>query len=214
MTDPYQNVRTYRDLIRANIAFLKGKLKRSPYHLGPIDAETLPLMESLVQINKYGFISIEGQPASHEIEYIPETKKYLEIRQKPYILGFMLKTKVANFEDFMKSQHGYDYRIYEFKRPSGTNQIRAHYLSGFTREHVSTQTRQATTRAGLKNAKWKSVTKTHALSKGYDPPFVFHKYPNLVKLLIPRTVFVVVDGKTYNRGSVENLLLDFFNKEP
>ena len=56
----YREATTFKNLVCLNIAFLKGILNGTPYHHGPIDDETIPLLSQLIQLNKKGFLSTNG----------------------------------------------------------------------------------------------------------------------------------------------------------
>ena len=51
-------------------AFLKGKIKKTPYHCAPVNSETIPLLADLIRVNRAGFISVCGQPALDEIKFV------------------------------------------------------------------------------------------------------------------------------------------------
>jgi len=65
----HRSIKLFSDLISTNISFLKGEIYATPYALGPISQETLPLLQDLIEINKFGFISTGGQPAVCEYYY-------------------------------------------------------------------------------------------------------------------------------------------------
>lgn len=65
--DPWRSAKTYADLIQANCAFLRGELPQTPYHLGPIAPETIPLTGGLLELHGRGVLTTCGQPALREI---------------------------------------------------------------------------------------------------------------------------------------------------
>ena len=54
----YREATTFKNLVCLNIAFLKGILNETPYHLGQIDEETIPLLSQLIQLNKKDFYQL------------------------------------------------------------------------------------------------------------------------------------------------------------
>jgi hypothetical protein len=60
----FSQIQNFAELCKVNILFLRGEIPMTPYHLGPIDEETVPLVEKLVEINRLGFLTISGQPPS------------------------------------------------------------------------------------------------------------------------------------------------------
>lgn len=62
----WKSVDTYKKLINNSVKFLKGKIGTTMFHQGPLDPETLKLVKILININKLGFVSTEGQPGDCE----------------------------------------------------------------------------------------------------------------------------------------------------
>jgi hypothetical protein len=124
----YQSVKSFRDLIDINIKFLKGEIKQTYYHLGPVDPETVPLLAKLVEINNYGFYSTNGQPGLFNIHYvIPEyndlgelnpnyePNKFADIRQKSYITGLMITSEADKLKEFIiKNYPEYNIIVQDF----------------------------------------------------------------------------------------------------
>lgn len=85
----YQEIHTFSDLTGANIAFLEGKLSRSPYYCEPVYTEKLPLHDSyakdLIQLNRFGFYTMDSQPSAYTGPFT----------QRSYICG-MVPTSVAD----------------------------------------------------------------------------------------------------------------------
>jgi hypothetical protein len=76
--------RTYDELLELNVAFLQGRVSETPYHLGPIDTETVPLMKDLVDLHRQGRVfTTEGQPG------LCEQGDWGFIEQRPYLCGFV-----------------------------------------------------------------------------------------------------------------------------
>lgn len=116
--DPFKHTQTYDDLIAANLAFLRGEITRTPYHLGPVSEETRPLLDKLIRINAHGFVSTNGQPGDLKTGYSAKQKWYYAIRQKPYITGFLPGAYLDAFVAFMANptrSSQYDYRIYTIR---------------------------------------------------------------------------------------------------
>lgn len=86
---------TFSELQRGMIMFLEGKCKSQPWHLDPVAKETIPLLETLIEINKLGYVTTEGQPGTITEEKIAKTstfgKKgdtYKQV-QRGYMWGFI-----------------------------------------------------------------------------------------------------------------------------
>lgn len=97
--DLWTYVKNYADLIEANVLFLSGKIDGSPGHDGPVDEETVPMLDKLIQINKLGFVTIESQPGKCDTEFSEyaqnqqkkrgniDGKGMVSTRQRGYIMG-------------------------------------------------------------------------------------------------------------------------------
>ena len=220
LSDPekvYKNVRTYKDLIKTNVAFLQGKIYHTPYHLGPIDPETIPLVQNLVRINEMGFFSTSGQPALTETVFIEPWKnnetgrtggnKWFETEQKSYIVGFMPKGHLARFICFMQDKKDFYYKVSINCEPV---QVLFHTLPS-SPYNVSRE-RSHKVRAQLSNERWDLT----ANFVDYAPPgagelMQFEEFPVIQSLLKQQTVDVEIAGREYKKGSVEDLLMKFYN---
>lgn len=223
----FSQIQTYPELCETNILFLEGKLPMTPYHLGPIDDETIPLVKKLVEINRRGFLTISGQPAKKEIKFLPKVggeDGYLYpngawycIEQRPFLEGYLPKSYVDAFRNFMEFKQGYVYNLYEFRvRPKNfwdklfdrPQRIDAPLLYGttpLTRSYNVTREQLHTNRELLQNAPSELYTNIPRDEAWFD----FRRYPNLTALLVPHTVKLVVMGTEYNKGSTEKLMLEF-----
>jgi hypothetical protein len=61
----WTSVSTLDELKTHAIDFLKGKYSTSPWHLGAVNRETVPLLGDLIKLNSLGYISTQGQPAEY-----------------------------------------------------------------------------------------------------------------------------------------------------
>jgi hypothetical protein len=78
MKDDWMDSETLQELLENNIQSLYGKYK-SPFifvtpNVSPLDEDTKPYLETLVDINRKGFLTTSSQPSSFEVLYA----KYLE----------------------------------------------------------------------------------------------------------------------------------------
>ena len=101
----WDSVTNVADLNAGIIRFLRGELPTSPWHLDPVDEETLPIVESLVRLNRLGYITSQGQPGTfiYPIKNIKTgeivtskkdpTVRYIEL-QHGYIDGIISKSNI------------------------------------------------------------------------------------------------------------------------
>jgi hypothetical protein len=223
----FSQIQTYPELCEANIRFLKGELPMTPYHLGPIDEETVPLVKKLVEINRRGFLTVNGQPALRKITFLPKVGGDLGHRypngawycleQRPYLEGYLPKIYVDAFRVWMESKPGYVYNIYEFhvcprnfldKLFNRPLQFDAPFLEGTTplsRRYNVTREQLHTSRKQLQDAPFDFYTNIPRDEAWYD----FYAYPNLTTFLVPDTVKLVIMGTEYDKGDIEKLMLQF-----
>lgn len=206
-------VESYADLQYVNIAFLQGKVNYTPYHLAPIDAETVPLLDYLVRINAHGFISIEGQPATYYSKFIAETWEdddgtecgnwWYEEAQKPYIRGFMPVEDIERFVDHMaRYKNSYFYMLADCR-----GMIVANTFPKLV--YNVTRTKAHPDKTMIARAQRKLCTNIHTrLCRYAHEDFI--DFPNVHDMLIAQAYSLTIAGAKYAEGSVEQVLLDFY----
>jgi hypothetical protein len=85
----WKKVSTFDALNEEVIAFLEGKRRETPWHGGPVDEETIPLLGDLIELNKLGFISTEGQPDEYTKGVYRTTKEPYTRIQHGYVVGIL-----------------------------------------------------------------------------------------------------------------------------
>ena len=211
-TDPnrvFESCQTYRELLRCNVAYLQGRLTRTPYHGGPVADETIPLLKDLVEVNTRGFMSISGQPSECETTVPtagPWKGRYVESQQKSYIEGYLPRKLLPAFLTYVISFPGVKYDVYDSKsrRITASN----HHGVDLTRGRASP------TVAGLARARWDTDTSfpdpVKLAARGMAPDDRDPLYGNVFwHILVRECVLVEFCIDTYCKGSVEQLLLAF-----
>lgn len=91
----FGKVKSYDDLLQANTRFIKGELKKSPYHGGPLEIDSQALIGKLVSLHtKLRIVTIDGQ-AGVEGCYSRSLfgkKTITQNRQKPYLNFYIEKS--------------------------------------------------------------------------------------------------------------------------
>ena len=91
-------IATIKDLIAANVKFLKGELPETPYRAGPLEEDSVPLAKLLVLLNQMGYITTNGQASCDSVVFVDKTWMYLGVKfgnwyartcQCPYIEGYL-----------------------------------------------------------------------------------------------------------------------------
>jgi len=100
--EAYHCAETFQDLCDINVLFLQGVYDYTAYHCGPVDTETIPLLDDLCKLNKLGFYTHEGQPSTSDTcfqqrgyldaivqsKHIPALKAHLENSDLFYLFDF------------------------------------------------------------------------------------------------------------------------------
>jgi len=94
MNPIWKQIKNFEDLKECMVGYLEGKYTRNPWCCAPIDEETIPMLSSLVKINKLGFVTVVSQPGMNTI-YPDGYSEY----QRGFMTGFILKEKSDWFID-------------------------------------------------------------------------------------------------------------------
>ena len=189
----YRKATTFKNLVCLNIAFLKGILTRTPYHLAPISEETIPLLSSLVQLQKKGFLSVQGQPGVIENSKNDNTQH----KQKSYIVGYMHNSLSEKLQSFIQGKPFYMVIIKNKK----------------TVYNSLPQGKYNLTRIVFDDSK-QNQDFTNIWKDKHYPYEEFEGY-TVNSLLKKDYVFVEVYSTVYGEGySTEQVLLDFFESIP
>lgn len=207
----YENVLSFDDLKKTNVAFLCGKISRTPYHHMPICEETIPLVDKLVKVNEYGFFSMEGQPAIKSGGILKMSwfdscgnlcsNWFYETHQKSFISGIMESHHVDNFISFLKTKpvyfviFGFPYKI---------------IFNNFPHDHYNvTKTRYNKYENKISESEWCHISN---INNDDDYKLMkFEEYPNIDKFIKTNCVSVDIASYEYNdEYSVENLLIEYF----
>ncbi len=202
----WNGIKSYNDLTNANVAFLEGRMNETPYHGGPLDPETAPLVPRLVQLNKLGFVSTNGQPAE-----IRETRT-MRNEQRSFIDGFMLARHLPRLEAYAKEKIRDGYYFIVSSLSTDAPQILFHTFPKRMLEY-STHWKSAcynVTRVVKVNNRRDPFSTVVWIEPSYDAQ-MFNDYPATVKLLTEQCIAVTVAGRHYGRGSVEDVLLEFLS---
>jgi hypothetical protein len=87
----FENVKSINELQKLTLDFLQGKIISTNYHYGPLHKESKKIINELIKMNEFGFITVNSQPG--EIE---ETR-----RQRGYVCGLIKKNQIDKFNKLM-----------------------------------------------------------------------------------------------------------------
>ena len=96
----WESAKDFKDLQNAMVEYLEGRCPNNPWMLNKIDDETIPILNALVKINRYGFVTIQGQPGVNTTQ----DSGYM-LCQRAYMDGFILKKNSSRFiNDLLKTK--------------------------------------------------------------------------------------------------------------
>lgn len=196
----WKRVKTFDDLVRVNAAFVRGDLKRSPYHAGPLMPDSLPLVPNLLALHRLGLVTTSGQ--SNECKYCQPTRRgdrYFDSEQKPYIEFTMLKTEAGTklIHELMNSDK------FIIKVTDGvTDEVKTNMPID---KYNVTRDRSAEALDKLVETPWREFTNLWRI----HPGLLEHDWPDhIVDFLRDTAVSVDVAMKEYGKGDLEKELLD------
>lgn len=190
----YSNARTINDLSALSVGFLKGVLEGTPHHLGGIEQETLDIMDGLVELNLHQFVTVNSQPGVDE----PQTQ------QKAYVNGFLHKRFKEQLHHFLEQQQNVCY--YMTLDTSGSMEGNIPFQN-YGRPFL---TYPVTRERNNNMIAWNNVTQiTNSFEKNIGVFSDYKKYSSLFELLNTDYMLVVVVARNWNKGNLEELLLQF-----
>lgn len=194
----WERVKTFDDLVRVNAAFVRGDLKRSPYHCSPLMPDSLPLVPNLLALHRLGLVTTCGQ--SNECKYGKPTRggdRYFDSEQKPYISFTMLKTEAGTklIDELMNSDN-----FIISVTDGATGEVETNMA---TEKYNVTRDRSAEALDKLVETPWREPT-----NLWWSRCLLENDWPDhIVELLWDMAVSVHVAMKEYGKGDLESELL-------
>jgi hypothetical protein len=134
-----------------NRKFLLGEIPETPYHAGPIDDETIPLVEGLLKLHDFRLLTDGSQPYEHQHAF-RLGEEWAEYQQRPYVTFTMPGEDGQGLEFFKRLK----------KRPEIVVQASELHpfrvLPGSHEQVVVSRERIAKTAEDLETTPWKGVT--------------------------------------------------------
>jgi hypothetical protein len=84
--DPaWMRIQEFADLQEVMVRFIDGELTTTPWHGGPLDPESTPLVDALRAINTLGFVTENSQPGVGS----PGLFGFVSLRQRAWVRGMI-----------------------------------------------------------------------------------------------------------------------------
>lgn len=211
--DPWVSVSNFNELLNTNLLFIEGKIPRTPYHCGPLNDETTPLIESLKKMHSYGMMTTGGQPGIREYGvYIERTwvcfglvcgNWFVDTKQKANVDFIMEKTNnsLRLVSGLLKSQ---DLVVYVLDLSNGI------LIKNENADYTITKTRSHKNKDELKDMAWFSCTSV-GNEEARDVLFSWEEYPKIYNIL-KNTFSISVSFKKYGVMGVEDRVMEMYAK--
>jgi hypothetical protein len=92
MNSIWKEIKNFKQLQDCMVEYLNGEYTRNPWCCAGIDSETVPMIHSLVEINRSGFVTVVSQPGVNTI-WADLSEEY----QRGFMTGFILKDRCDMF---------------------------------------------------------------------------------------------------------------------
>ena len=163
----WKSIRSFDDLLIANVAFLEGKLQQTPYHFGPIFTETTSIVMDLIRLHTgHRMVTINSQPAACDKEHF--IKDTWTDPQTGEIQGnWFTQSQQRSYLEALVEASTYDRWLTQLEKHSSQimyviTDIKAakrRYHSNFEQPRfLVTQSKEYKRKSQAKNAPWREIT--------------------------------------------------------
>lgn len=215
----FKQAKTYDDLLEANQRFIKGELKKTPYHYGPLHADSKTLMPKLLKLHTDArLFTIDGQAGSAGCETLNAVwggGKRAQYKQKPYLNFYAERGQYLDaLLRYLKEQSDillfvHDMNGLVFSNLYGNNKL---YQKGPWVRVPVTLERSAQSDEELPEAQWQDITGIQYKAKWN----VFcMDLSGSMKRIMNNSNFVRVEvlvDRWCSKKSVEDYILDFMSQ--
>lgn len=155
----WNNSDKFSGLIKSNKKFLKGEISSSPYHYGPIEAETRSLVPSLLKLHERQIFTWNSQPYLRE-RTRREGGSFYDSWQRPY-LSFVVAEKNNPQRLFKELKRNKDIKVHAGRVSSPEIALDG----SFTKNKIVSKDRIVTKyRRSLFLRRWKAFTSVNPTS--------------------------------------------------
>lgn len=205
--DMFAKARSIDDIIHVTCLYIGGKIDRMPGWGGPINPETYPIAQKLIQINRLGVLTNCGQPARSVRGYfVKKTWKdpydkvcgnwYIDFDQRSWLKCFVKNSLVKDLITFMTA-----HKVHITAQRCGTGEYIC-YMGG----HVIMVRNRTYLIENKPPKKWQYRIRS---IKRIGPPDTFNKFPHVKAMLDKAYTYVELACPHYGKGAVEDFLLGF-----
>lgn len=197
----------FEDLLALNIEFIKGKLLKTPYHDGPLETNDKKFINKLVQLNKFGLLTHDGQTTECEYAGFIEQGKtdvmgpskpayYYDEEGRGYLSFYVDLLENVELAISLLDQLKYSgliYAIHNFQTNTQESNIKYFNL---------TRDRSNLTKQTLLETKWRDYTN---LRSPMDRKLLWDE--ENIDPILENTIHFTVALPDYCKGDLESMLL-------
>ena len=214
----WKQIKTEEELFMCNIEFIKGRIYGTPSHDGPLNFDSVLLMNDLIELHNYKFFSTEGQgPLLEYDKWCDETWKhvctgkqcgkwYYSIEQKPYLNGFIETKHIEQLIEYIEkfNNNTTDKMFYVINTSDYTK-------TNFYSQHNVTRQKSYKEIKLKEESDWDYFTNIWADQSYGDSMSLFDSnYSNIASLLENKYAYISVAMEKYGSNvSIEKILLHF-----
>lgn len=208
---PWLDIRNYEDLVYVSGAFVAGKIRETPYHAGPLEDESIPLIPELITLHRYGLVTVNSQPATDDENQFTLNNRehpngyYYDERQRPYVEFFMPNTakRAAAIQAMFNDPSRYAVSIAHFDGRSYNDkgQETTQYEKNFDETLVVTEDRGAETIEALKKEPWRAYSRISPHHSVFSIR-AFDDFPNIAGALAHTVCVTIASVLPFGEGNV------------
>jgi hypothetical protein len=145
-------VETYKELLEVNKKFIRGEIEETPYHFGPLEADSQTLKDDLLALHDKDIFTVNGQAGAAGTSYdewSDYAQGYVDQKQAPYLSFYIEKSKGEKLKEKLDEDILIKYTFFVKENP---------IYSNYNGKFAVTMERSAKTINELKNTPWKDYT--------------------------------------------------------
>ena len=168
--EEFFTVKTYKELLEVNKKFIRGEIEETPYHYGPLEADSQTLKDDLLALHDKGILTVNGQAGAAGTSYnewSDYAQGYVDQKQAPYLSFYMEKNKGEKLKKELDRDNSFKYSLKYPLMYIFSNREKTVY-NNFNGKFAVTMERTAKTINELKNTPWKDYTVLRSQGHPYE----------------------------------------------
>ncbi len=181
----WNNIHSYEDLLKVNVMFLRGELKETPYHLGPLEPDSIPLIDELIEMHNLRMLSVNGQGGLCIYgDYAPPFRSYngellgdwyYDVEQRAYVEFYIENTDFnTKFVQALTRDPNMEVQVIDLDN---------YRMYDNVVDEALTRGRSSNTLEELKNVPWKLETWVQHIDNPEDVLCEWGDHPNIQSIL-------------------------------